>query len=372
MPNIVRTITRSTMVALYLKYCTEEEFTTPLSRRTMFRILEVCEASQRKSLQGLDNIATDGAMGFDTIERIVNDLEQANVDSVWAEEARERLKNGKLYLRVKYPIHCAVESSHCKNHCVNYALSDAKERCFQKQCDHTHNMKCEECEDLKTIFGEIETMIISHCSSDHAQELREDLLYDLRQASKDVFSWKAHILRSVNQDRAKEEIIKRLNENTVLIVMDWAMKFLPIRYCEKQSQWFGKRGLSCHISCVISKVDGKLRTQSFAHIFDNCSQDWYAVVSIVENILKTIRDQNPNISAAYLRSDEGACYHNNMTMAACQDISKLTGVNILGYHFSEPGQGKDICDQIICPMKAALKKFGDEGNNILNASDKES
>ena len=105
MPNIVRTITRSTMVALYLKYCTEEEFTTPLSRRTMFRILEVCEASQRKSLRGLDNIATDGAMGFDTIERIVNDLEQANVDSAWAEEARERLKNGKLYLRVKYPIH---------------------------------------------------------------------------------------------------------------------------------------------------------------------------------------------------------------------------------------------------------------------------
>ena len=49
-------------------------------------------------------------MGFDTIERIVNDLEQANVDSIWAKELRERLKNGKLYLQVKYPVHCAVES----------------------------------------------------------------------------------------------------------------------------------------------------------------------------------------------------------------------------------------------------------------------
>ena len=56
-------------------------------------------------------------------------------------------------------------------------------------------------------------------------------------------------------------------------------------------------------------------------------------------------------------------------MAACQDIYKLTGVDILGFHFSEPGQGKHICDWIICPMKAALKKFGDEGNNILNAND---
>ena len=166
-------------------------------------------------------------------------------------------------------------------------------------------------------------------------------------------------------------MIKRLDENTVLIVIDWAMKFLPTRYREKQSQWFGKRGLSWHISSVISKVDGKLRTQSFAHLFDNSSQDWYAVVSIVENILKTPRSQNPSISGEYLRSDEGACYHNNMTMAACQltTYSKLTGVKIINYHFSEPGQGKDICDRIICPMKSALKTFGNEGNDILTASD---
>ena len=93
------------------------------------------------------------------------------------------------------------------------------------------------------------------------------------------------------------------------------------------------------------------------------------MISIAENILKTLRDENPSISGAYLQSDEGACYHNNMTVAACQDISKLTGVKILGYHFSEPGQGKDICDRIICPMESALKKFGNEGNDILTASD---
>ncbi|CAB4011594.1 hypothetical protein AWC38_SpisGene58 [Paramuricea clavata] len=147
-------------------------------------------------------------------------------------------------------------------------------------------------------------MIFSRCFGDHAQEKREDLLYDLREASEDVFWWKTHILRSVNQDKAKEDMIKRLDENTVLIVMDWAMKFLPT-----------------------------------------------------------------SISGAYLRSDEGACYHNNMTMAACQDISKLTGFKIINDHFSEPGQGKDICDRIICAMKSALKTFGNEGNDILTASD---
>jgi hypothetical protein len=56
-------------------------------------------------------------------------------------------------------------------------------------------------------------------------------------------------------------------------------------------------------------------------------------------------------------------------MAACQGISKLTGVKIINDHFSEPGQGKNICDRIICPMKYALKMFGNEGNDILTASD---
>jgi hypothetical protein len=82
-------------------------------------------------------------MGFQTIERIVNDLEQAGVDSVWAEETKERLKNEKLYLRVKYPVHCSMESSLCKDHCncVNFGLSDANEKCLQKSCGHKHEMK---------------------------------------------------------------------------------------------------------------------------------------------------------------------------------------------------------------------------------------
>ncbi len=56
MPNVIRTVTRSTMVAQYFKFCSDEEY-QPLSRSTLFRILEVREASQRKSLQGLDNPA---------------------------------------------------------------------------------------------------------------------------------------------------------------------------------------------------------------------------------------------------------------------------------------------------------------------------
>ena len=52
MPNIIRKVTRSTMVRQYLQFCEEEQF-EPLSGATLFRLLEVREASQQKSLSGL-------------------------------------------------------------------------------------------------------------------------------------------------------------------------------------------------------------------------------------------------------------------------------------------------------------------------------
>ena len=33
------------------------------------------------------------------------------------------------------------------------------------------------------------------------------------------------------------------------------------------------------------------------------------------------------------------------------------------YDFSEPG--KDICDRILCPMKAAFKRYCNKGHDIL-------
>ena len=47
MPNVIRTVTRSTMVKQYQSFCEEEGF-NPLSRSTLFKILDVREASQRR------------------------------------------------------------------------------------------------------------------------------------------------------------------------------------------------------------------------------------------------------------------------------------------------------------------------------------
>ena len=80
MPTIMRTVTQTTMINQYLQYCDEETFSA-LNTRTLYEILEVREASQRRSLQGLDNIATDGAAAFENLEKIIDELKSLGTES---------------------------------------------------------------------------------------------------------------------------------------------------------------------------------------------------------------------------------------------------------------------------------------------------
>ena len=54
-------------------------------------------------------------------------------------------------------------------------------------------------------------------------------------------------------------------------------------------------------------------------------------------------------------------------MASINDINQRTGVIVEMYDFSEPQHGKDLCDRIICPMKQAVRRYCDEGNDIQSA-----
>ena len=39
------------------------------------------------------------------------------------------------------------------------------------------------------------------------------------------------------------------------------------------------------------------------------------------------------------------------------------------HDFSDPQSGKDVCDRILCPLKGAIRRFCNEGHDVLTASD---
>ena len=53
-----------------------------------------------------------------------------------------------------------------------------------------------------------------------------------------------HIMRTQNQEKCKQSILLYLLEVEVFILSDWEMKFLQIKFREKQSDWFAKRGIN--------------------------------------------------------------------------------------------------------------------------------
>ena len=370
MPNVIRTVTRSTIIAQYLQLCQEESF-EPLSQATVYRILEVREASQRKALRGLDNVAAEGTAAFETLERVLEELQKASANTEWSVKIKERLNQGKRYLKTDYKVHCKEDSSPCADHCRVFALSDESDNAFKQECEHPQNLQCDLCEDLKSVLEEIEICLKneSQSISFYSKEHQEDIVYDFLQAKKYIFDWKAHILRSENQYVAKQDVLRSLDATSALITMDWVMKFQCQKYREKQSEWFGKRGLSWHVSSVVLKQTEEPMVLTYTHMFDSFTQDWFAVASILENLLLTLKTENPSLSKAYIRSDEAGCYHNNFLIASIHDISQRTGVAVERYDFSEPQHGKDICDRIICPMKQSVRRYCDEGHDIQSAAD---
>ena len=77
-PNVIRTMIPNHIVKQYQQYCKETEF-KPFGQATMLRILSACSATVRKSLQGLDYIAAEGAKALDDLCRVVERLEECGL-----------------------------------------------------------------------------------------------------------------------------------------------------------------------------------------------------------------------------------------------------------------------------------------------------
>lgn len=178
-------------------------------------------------------------------------------------------------------------------------------------------------------------------------------MYD--QAVKAIDAWKAHQLRSFQQDKARTDVLELLDESTVLITDDWAMKYLPQKYRETQADWFAKRGISWHISVVVRKVQGVLQHQAFVHIVKNTNQDNATIVQIVRH-KSELKKENPEIKSAYLRQDNAGCYHNALVIAAYRLMEKETGIKVQRVDFNDPQGGKGPCDRKAATIKAHVRR----------------
>lgn len=240
-PDVVRTACHSSIIEMYEKHCKDTDF-SPLSRATLFRILHACSASKRRNLHGLDNITADGFAAFKSLCNILKNLElKGTIDKDMKSTLTQLLTDGQNYLKRTFKFHVSLDSA-CSDHCIQWACSDPKDVKFQSVCNHEHTDSCQECEKLSVVLDQM-------CSLN----LDDDEEVDVIEARNNIQAWKAHIVRTINQDRSRVDLLDTLKTSQILLVMDWAMKFLPLLHREKQSDWFGQKGISWHVTVGITK-----------------------------------------------------------------------------------------------------------------------
>lgn len=124
-------------------------------------------------------------------------------------------------------------------------------------CHDNHDSICENCDTLRNVIRDIEEKAQSKDIIFVAQQ-RGDLLYDVKKAKGHVEEWKVHLLRSENQDLVKQYALRQIKVNSILIFLDWAMKFVQMKY---QSEWYGKRGIHWYNSSVVARnTTGSLKS----------------------------------------------------------------------------------------------------------------
>ena len=84
------------------------------------------------------------------------------------------------------------------------------------------------CGDLKDVMNVVKHQILESSDSSYSKQYQEDLLYDFEQARTNILQWKAHILRSANQDKAKQDIITNRGVTVSVCAVDETKKNLKV------------------------------------------------------------------------------------------------------------------------------------------------
>lgn len=256
------------------------------------------------------------------------------------------------------------------DHCRKYALSDPKDKDFQSICTHEHLDTCDRCESLTSVLNEVESAVQEMSSHDVALDLKEELTFVTSQAKKKILAWKSHLLRCINQDDARSDVLDSLDEKSVYLVQDWAMKYLPRKYRESQSDWFAKRGIPWHITVAIRKnADQEYESMSFVHVFKGCTQDSFAVLAIIKDLIVQLKKLMPQLQRVYYRQDNAGCYHSGPTIVGASFKSQFNGVAIKQLDFSDPQGGKGPCDRKAASIKSHMRVHLNEGHNIETAKE---
>lgn len=284
-----------------------------------------------------------GTEGVQALLELVDQIKEKSFDVEWAKEISQVLKETKIFLKTDYKA-LIREDSDIADYSRIYALSDPSDAAFcAPNQAQSRRRRCAQCLAMMEAFKSIDNKI--QRINWPKREEKAEAEWTLEKSREAILEWQKHVIRTIHQSIAKEEILMNLDGESVHLTLDWAMKLLPKKGRESQLDWYGKRGIPWHITVAYTRSAAtKVYFQrTYVHPFgQSMKQDGDAVVAILLDTLKRIKAEVPGISKAFIRSDNAGCYHGAITLASMAVISLRSGISVQRWDFSETQSGKTV------------------------------
>ncbi|EFP11361.1 hypothetical protein CRE_13812 [Caenorhabditis remanei] len=376
-PNTIRQQSSTEIYEMYkslLKNTNQTELM--LSRSSVFRILDVCVATDRKATTCVDYFTANGMEGFDGLHDILDTwIEEKLFDLESLHQLKTGLFEAAQYLRTDYRLH-VKKCSRVADHCATLALSDPMDKSMASSCStgnytHKYDLKCERCEQVNNTLNEIESLATQLASSasltnSESLERRKDEVFQIKKYIEDIFELKKHYLRAAYTNQEREDILSSLKDNEALITLDFAQKYLPRWHREKQSDYYGKKGISYHVAHTTARIGDIYTQHSFVHIYSKeVPQDSKLVVMTLLHVLRQLK--KVGIIRASIRSDNAGAYHCAATINSLHWLMEMSGVSISTYTFSEAQNGKSSSDRDASRVKRKAENYVAKDGNIMTS-----
>ena len=88
----------------------------------------------------------------------------------------------------------------------------------------------------------------------------------------------------------------------------------------------------------------------------------------MEDVIDKLKAIMPTLKTVIYRQHNAGCYRSGSTIIGASKASQFHGVTLKRLDFSDPQAGKGACDRKAATIKAHMRIYLNEGNDIENAS----
>eukprot|EP00854_Cymbomonas_tetramitiformis_P012641 gene12641-14943_t len=259
-------------------------------------------------------------------------------------------------------------------------------------------MSCPDCNLATHLLQELHCLLKSARDLHALSELElERLSFALEESESRLSKYIGHRVRTIHQNAVPGKEISDMGYTEAYIILDYMNKWLPHKHLATTSDAFGQAGESVHGATVYVRalpvetkemiargevedpqkflrelpvdMEGDInRWYVLLGATNDHKQDQWHASSVTEATLKIVKEFEPQVETARLRSDNASCYHGTLYWLMLSNMETSTGIKVTECGMNEAGEGKDETDSSFNTAKAYVRRLVNLGKIDANTA----